>query len=224
MAREKIQIRKINNTTARQVTFSKRRRGLFKKAQELSILCDAEVALIIFSATGKLFEYSSSSMKEILERHGMQAKNLPKLDQPSLGLQLDNSDYTRLSKQIAEKNHQLRQIKGDDLQGLTIEELQQLEKTLEGGLSRVLKRKGEQIMKEINGLQTKGIQLMEENARLRQQVMEMSKVDKQVVDSDNFVYEDGQSSDSVTNIHNSAGPQDYDSSDTSLKLGPPCSR
>ncbi|KAF8377365.1 hypothetical protein HHK36_030742 [Tetracentron sinense] len=60
MARTKIQIKKIDNTTARQVTFSKRRRGILKKAEELSILCDAEVALIIFSATGKLFQYSSS--------------------------------------------------------------------------------------------------------------------------------------------------------------------
>lgn len=60
MAREKIKIKKIDNVTARQVTFSKRRRGLFKKAEELSVLCDVEVALIIFSATGKLFEYSSS--------------------------------------------------------------------------------------------------------------------------------------------------------------------
>lgn len=60
MVRQKIQIKKIDNLTARQVTFSKRRRGLFKKAQELSTLCDAEVALIVFSATGKLFEFSSS--------------------------------------------------------------------------------------------------------------------------------------------------------------------
>lgn len=60
MAREKIQIKKIDNATARQVTFSKRRRGLFKKAEELSVLCDADVALIIFSSTGKLFEYSNS--------------------------------------------------------------------------------------------------------------------------------------------------------------------
>ena len=60
MAREKIKIKKIDNVTARQVTFSKRRRGLIKKAEELSVLCDAEVALIIFSATGKLFDFSSS--------------------------------------------------------------------------------------------------------------------------------------------------------------------
>ncbi|KAJ0041446.1 hypothetical protein Pint_27685 [Pistacia integerrima] len=60
MVREKIQIKKIDNVTARQVTFSKRRRGLFKKAEELSVLCDADVALIVFSATGKLFEYTNS--------------------------------------------------------------------------------------------------------------------------------------------------------------------
>jgi hypothetical protein len=60
MAREKIKIKKIDNVAARQVTFSKRRRGLLKKAEELSVLCDVEVAVIIFSATGKLFEYSSS--------------------------------------------------------------------------------------------------------------------------------------------------------------------
>lgn len=60
MAREKIRIKKIDNITARQVTFSKRRRGIFKKADELSVLCDADVALIIFSSTGKLFEFSSS--------------------------------------------------------------------------------------------------------------------------------------------------------------------
>jgi hypothetical protein len=60
MAGEKIKIKKIDNVTARQVTFSKRRRGLLKKAEELSVLCDAEVALTVFSATGKLFEFSSS--------------------------------------------------------------------------------------------------------------------------------------------------------------------
>ena len=60
MAREKIQIKKIDNATARQVTFSKRRRGLIKKAEELAVLCDADVGLIIFSSTGKVSEYASS--------------------------------------------------------------------------------------------------------------------------------------------------------------------
>jgi hypothetical protein len=58
--RERIAIRRIDNLAARQVTFSKRRKGLFKKAQELSILCDADVGLVVFSATGKLFNFASS--------------------------------------------------------------------------------------------------------------------------------------------------------------------
>lgn len=60
MGRGKIEIKRIENANSRQVTFSKRRAGLLKKAQELAILCDAEVAVIIFSNTGKLFEFSSS--------------------------------------------------------------------------------------------------------------------------------------------------------------------
>ncbi|KAA8546715.1 hypothetical protein F0562_003148 [Nyssa sinensis] len=226
MAREKIQIRKIDNATARQVTFSKRRRGLFKKAEELSVLCDADVALIIFSATGKLFEYSNSSMKEILERHNLHSKNLEKLEQPSLELQLvENSNHSRLCKEVAEKSHQLRQMRGEELHGLSIEELQQLERSLDTGLSRVIEKKGERIMKEINSLQEKGMQLMDENERLRQQVMEISNGYKHVgADSENIIYEEGQSSESVTNVCNSNGPpQDYDSSDTSLKLGLPYS-
>jgi len=60
MGRGKIEIKKIENATSRQVTFSKRRGGLLKKAHELAVLCDAEVALIVFSSTGKLFEFASS--------------------------------------------------------------------------------------------------------------------------------------------------------------------
>ncbi|KAK8599087.1 hypothetical protein V6N13_077027 [Hibiscus sabdariffa] len=60
MVRRKTQMKRIENATSRQVTFSKRRNGLLKKAFELSVLCDAEVALIIFSPRGKLYEFSSS--------------------------------------------------------------------------------------------------------------------------------------------------------------------
>ncbi|KAL8472221.1 hypothetical protein ACS0TY_029441 [Phlomoides rotata] len=156
MAREKIQIKKIDNVTARQVTFSKRRRGLFKKAEELSVLCDADVALIIFSSTGKLFEYANTSMKEILERHNLHSKNLNKLEQPSLELQLvEDINHSKLSKEVAERSQQLRRMRGEELQGLSIEELQQLEKSLETGLTRVLEKKGGKIKQEINQLQEK---------------------------------------------------------------------
>ncbi|XP_023003989.1 MADS-box protein JOINTLESS-like [Cucurbita maxima] len=223
MAKEKIQIRKIDNATARQVTFSKRRRGLFKKAKELSVLCDADVALIIFSTTGKLFEYSSSSMKGIIERHNLHSKNLQKLERPSLELQLvENSNYTRLNKEIAEKTHQLRQMRGEELQTLNTDELQQLEKSLEFGLSRVMEKKGEKIMKEITDLQRKSAELVEENKRLKKQAEKMDGVRHFGVEPEIVVVEDGQSSNSVTEacVTNSNGPaQDLESSDTSLKLG-----
>lgn len=224
MAREKIQIKKIDNCTARQVTFSKRRRGLFKKAEELSVLCDADVAVIIFSSTGKLFHYSNSSLDGILERHNLHSKNLEKMERPSLELQLvENSEQSKLRKEMAEKSHQLRQMRGEELQGLNIEELQQLEKSLETGLGRVVEKKGEKIMMEIESLQHKGMQLLEENERLRKHVMHISNGRKLILaDSENMICEDGQSSESVTNICNSTGPpQDYESSDTSLKLGLP---
>ncbi|KAH9756244.1 MADS-box protein SVP [Citrus sinensis] len=168
MAREKIKIRKIDNITARQVTFSKRRRGLFKKAEELSVLCDAEVGVIIFSATGKLFESSSSSMKDIMARYHMHSSNIGKLNHPSLELQLENSKHLSLSREIADKSRQLRQMRGEDLHGLTIEQLQHLETMLEQGLSRVLQTKGDRIMNEISALERKGAKLLEENKNLKQ--------------------------------------------------------
>ena len=56
-----MQLKRIENKINMQVTFSKRRSGLLKKAHEISVLCDAEVALIVFSTKGKLFEYSTDS-------------------------------------------------------------------------------------------------------------------------------------------------------------------
>ncbi|KAI9090908.1 hypothetical protein K1719_028393 [Acacia pycnantha] len=60
MGRVKIAIKRIDNSASRQITFSKRRTGLLKKARELAILCDAQVGVIVFSSTGKLYEYGSS--------------------------------------------------------------------------------------------------------------------------------------------------------------------
>lgn len=54
-------VKRIEDKTSRQVTFSKRRSGLMKKASELSVMCDVDVALFIFSSKGKMFEYSSGS-------------------------------------------------------------------------------------------------------------------------------------------------------------------
>lgn len=55
------EMRRIEDTTSRQVTFSKRRSGLLKKAFELSVLCDAEVGLVVFSPRGRLYQFASAT-------------------------------------------------------------------------------------------------------------------------------------------------------------------
>ncbi|XP_022012413.1 MADS-box protein AGL24 isoform X1 [Helianthus annuus] len=232
MARTKIKIKRIDNITARQVTFSKRRRGLLKKAEELAVLCDADVALIIFSATGKLFEYASSSMPEMLGRYKLHSdKSRDKVDEPSLNLQLVENDDVRLSKEINDKNDELsRQLSGQDLQGLTIDELEKLENLLQGGLDRVIKTKDEKIGNEIFNLQMKGAKLMEENKLLKEQMTILSNGKKprsMCTDAGNLTSnpeDQGQSSESVTtNVCscNSGPPPEDDGSITSLKLGLP---
>ncbi|KAG6736696.1 hypothetical protein POTOM_060418 [Populus tomentosa] len=69
MGRGKIVIRRIDNSTSRQVTFSKRRSGLLKKAKVLSVLCDAEVGVIVFSSTGKLYDHANTSRKDLSHMH-----------------------------------------------------------------------------------------------------------------------------------------------------------
>ncbi|XP_049348591.1 agamous-like MADS-box protein AGL104 [Solanum verrucosum] len=81
MGRVKLQIKKIENTTNRQVTFSKRRNGLIKKAYELSVLCDVDVALIMFSPSGRVSTFSGNkSIEDIMARY----VNLPEHDRGRL--------------------------------------------------------------------------------------------------------------------------------------------
>ncbi|KAL6961922.1 Agamous-like MADS-box protein agl12 [Sarracenia purpurea var. burkii] len=70
MARGKVQLKRIENPVHRQVTFCKRRAGLLKKAKELSVLCDAEIGVFIFSAHGKLYELATKgTMQGLVERY-----------------------------------------------------------------------------------------------------------------------------------------------------------
>ncbi|XP_019152625.1 PREDICTED: agamous-like MADS-box protein AGL104 isoform X2 [Ipomoea nil] len=89
MGRVKLQIKRIENNTNRQVTFSKRRNGLLKKAYELSVLCDVDVAVIMFSPSGRLstFAGSTKSMEDII----MRFVNLPEQERG----RLQNQEYLR---------------------------------------------------------------------------------------------------------------------------------
>ncbi|ESQ43571.1 hypothetical protein EUTSA_v10015598mg, partial [Eutrema salsugineum] len=65
----KLVIKRLAHAQRRQSSFSKRRSGLLKKARQLSTLCKAEVAVIVFSNSGKLFQFSSTGMTQTLMRY-----------------------------------------------------------------------------------------------------------------------------------------------------------
>jgi MADS-box transcription factor len=65
MGRGKMEIKRIENLSNRQVTYTKRRKGIIKKATEISVLCDAKVSLVIFSSSGKMQAYCSPSTSYI---------------------------------------------------------------------------------------------------------------------------------------------------------------
>ncbi|MFQ6650261.1 hypothetical protein Gotur_023096 [Gossypium turneri] len=82
MGRGRVQMKRIENPVHRQVTFCKRRAGLLKKAKELSVLCDAEIGVVIFSAHGKLYELATKgTMQELIERYGKYTGG-PPADEP----------------------------------------------------------------------------------------------------------------------------------------------
>ncbi|XP_034589914.1 MADS-box transcription factor 51 isoform X2 [Setaria viridis] len=62
--RERVELRRIEDRTSRQVRFSKRRSGLFKKAYKLSVLCDAQVALVVFFPAGRLHKFASADSRD----------------------------------------------------------------------------------------------------------------------------------------------------------------
>ncbi|KAK9113032.1 hypothetical protein Scep_020551 [Stephania cephalantha] len=139
MGRGKIEIKRIENLTNRQVTYSKRRTGIVKKARELTVLCDAEVSLIVFSSTGKLSEFVSPSttMKKVFDQY-----------QQISGTNLWSSHYERMQEnlnKLKEINYRLRREisyrVGQYLDDLNLEELRRLEHDLESSLRVIRDRK-----------------------------------------------------------------------------------
>ncbi|XP_039067606.1 agamous-like MADS-box protein AP1 [Hibiscus syriacus] len=128
MGRGRVQLKRIENKINRQVTFSKRRAGLLKKAHEISVLCDAEVALIVFSHKGKLFEYSTDSWNYM----------------------------------------------GEDLDLLSLKELQNLEQQLDTAIN-IRSRKNQLICESISELQRKEKAIQEQNAMLAKRIKEREK-------------------------------------------------
>ncbi|AQL09885.1 MADS1 [Zea mays] len=110
MVRGKTQMKRIENPTSRQVTFSKRRNGLLKKAFELSVLCDAEVALVVFSPRGKLYEFASGSAQKTIERYRTYTKDNVSNKTVQQDIERVKADADGLSKRLEALEAYKRQL------------------------------------------------------------------------------------------------------------------
>ncbi|KAF5444245.1 hypothetical protein F2P56_036733 [Juglans regia] len=179
MGRGKIAIQRIDNSTSRQVTFSKRRKGLLKKAKELSILCDAEVGVIVFSSTDKLYDYASTSMKSVVGRY---IKEKEKADQQYNPANMEvkfwqrEAAASRQQLQFMEDCH--RHLMGEELSSLRIEDLQNLETQLEMSLKGVREKKGNLIQQENLELYEKINLIRKENEELKMKVYKAREVNE----------------------------------------------
>ncbi|XP_022981054.1 floral homeotic protein PMADS 2-like [Cucurbita maxima] len=164
MGRGKIEIKRIENSTNRQVAYSKRRNGIIKKAKEITVLCDANVSLVVFASSGKMHEYCSPSMQlvDILDKyHKQSGKRLWDAKHENLSNEMD-----RVKKENDNMQIELRHLRGEDITSLNYKELMALEEALENGLTGVRDKQSE-FMKM---MRTNERMMEEENKRLNNEL------------------------------------------------------
>ncbi|KAI8526825.1 hypothetical protein RHMOL_Rhmol12G0026900 [Rhododendron molle] len=159
MGRGRVELKRIENKINRQVTFAKRRNGLLKKAYELSVLCDAEVALIVFSNRGKLYEFCSnpSSMLKTLERYqkcnyGAPEPNVSAREALELSSQ---QEYLKLKTRYETLQRSQRNLLGEDLGPLNSKELESLERQLDVSLKHIRSTRTQYMLDQLTDLQRK---------------------------------------------------------------------
>ncbi|CAN8314816.1 unnamed protein product [Cochlearia groenlandica] len=170
MGRGKIVIQKIKDSTSRQVTFSKRRKGLIKKAKELGILCDAEVGLIIFSNTDKLYDFASSSMKSAIERFNKTKMEQQQLLNPASEAKFWQREAETLRHELHSLQANHRQLMGEQLNGLSVKDLHNIESKLELSLRGIRFKKEQILTNEIKELTRKRNLIHMENLELSRNV------------------------------------------------------
>uniref|UniRef100_M0ZVL5 TDR6 protein n=1 Tax=Solanum tuberosum TaxID=4113 RepID=M0ZVL5_SOLTU len=142
MGRGKIEIKKIENSTNRQVTYSKRRNGIFKKAKELTVLCDAKISLIMLSSTRKYHEYTSpnTTTKKMIDQY-----------QSALGVDIWSTHYERT---------------GEDMSGLNLQELCHLQENITESVAEIRERKYHVIKNQTDTCRKKVRNLEEQHGNL----------------------------------------------------------
>nr|BAH97195.1 suppressor of overexpression of CO1 [Chrysanthemum x morifolium] len=200
MVRGKTQMRRIENATSRQVTFSKRRNGLLKKAFELSVLCDAEVALVIFSPRGKLYEFANSSMQETIERYRSHVKDIQTDTSSVEDVQNLKHETAAMAKKVEALEVAKRKLLGEGLGTSTIDELVQIEQQLERSVRIIRARKMQVYNEQIEQLHAKEKMLAAENAILTEKCIIQTDKATEEMGVDLNVLESGENSDVETEL------------------------
>ncbi|XP_062152849.1 agamous-like MADS-box protein AGL12 [Alnus glutinosa] len=189
MARGKVQLKRIENPVHRQVTFCKRRAGLLKKAKELSVLCDAEVGVVIFSSHGKLYELTTKgTMQGLIERY-MKSTRGAQPDAPIETPPLDaNEEITMLKQEIEILQKGLRYMFGGGAGTMPLEELVVLEKHLEIWIRNIRSTKVNIMCQEIQLLRNKEEMMKVANKYLQDKIEEYTAVPDFAPITTNFSY------------------------------------
>ncbi|KAK1440774.1 hypothetical protein QVD17_06605 [Tagetes erecta] len=175
MGRGRVELKRIENKINRQVTFAKRRNGLLKKAYELSVLCDAEVALIIFSNRGKLYEFcSTSNMLKMLERYHNCTYGSMEIDRSTSNAEQNSyKEYIKLKAKYESLQQYQRRIFGEDLGPLSLKELEQLERQLDSTLRQIRSIRTQSMLDQLSELQVKERMWTEANKDLQNKLEEV---------------------------------------------------
>ncbi|KAL5552635.1 hypothetical protein UlMin_040036 [Ulmus minor] len=165
MGRKKVELKRIEDKNSRQVTFSKRRNGLIKKARELSVLCDVEVALLIFSSSGKLYDFSrANDLANVIERYQSRFKDAAAKDAENCDVECGNlRSYSGLLQMA-------QWLEGSNVERLSVTDLVQLENELNGALTETRYRKTQLKMESIVALHNQERTLMEEMEHLQREI------------------------------------------------------
>ncbi|WZZ44025.1 hypothetical protein YC2023_040284 [Brassica napus] len=201
MGRRKVEIKRIENKSSRQVTFCKRRNGLIEKARQLSVLCGSSVAVLIVSSTGKVYSSSSGdsatednyhALKYILNFYEEASRQSINKEKSAITMakilkhyevqhadKLKTLDLTEKTQNYLSLNELLetvqRKLEAANVDNISVESLISLEEQFKTALSLTRARKTELMMQLVKTLQEKEKLLREENKVLASQLAKIGK-------------------------------------------------
>ncbi|KAL7135141.1 hypothetical protein ABFS83_11G072600 [Erythranthe nasuta] len=175
MGRKKLEIKQIEDNSARMICFSKRRNGLIKKAKELSVLCDVDVTSIIFSKRGKLYDYcSASSMAQVLQQYQSRVENEKDGCDTEDLLYSRNGDYLTYSELLKTVGSELKEPHVDKI---SVADLGLMQKQLETALMDIRSTKTKMTTDAQSSLQEKE-KMQEEEKKNFNEIVEGNKCAK----------------------------------------------